>query len=291
MQDAILTPAIFEGVSRIKSVFTLAGERTSTDLLGNNMSTVRTVVLDGLKLVGIPEEQIENMTDIEIQRTLQRRDDLNDYIGLDTSVYAMASPKPVAGADHVFLSRKNIADLQLDSPNRICADIVHLFVAGYASLIAPADCPVIDIVDPNVNGQVSQVHAGWQGILAGAVTKTMEGMIRRGLRPERVLANVHPNATDGFELSGEGLERWLAAFNGDFVTVVDDRSYISMTDAVVAQMQQYGVKEGRIQTSKAYSNDGIDLNSLTDDRFYSHRAKAQKGFNGRNAAVLYLVSD
>lgn len=289
MQDSVLIPAIFEGVSRVRSVFTLVGKRTPKDPIGNNMSVVENVVREGLRLVGVSERSLDQEVAKEVQRAHLRRDDLISYVGLTWLPYVMANPKPVAGADHVDVSGKSILDLQLGSATRICADVAHLIVPGYGSLIAPADCPVIDIVDPNTGGQVVQCHAGWQGILAGAVTKTMTRMIRRGLNPACVLANVHPNATDGFELQGEGLERWQATFGGDFIDVVDGRSYISMTGAVVAQMEEAGVKSDRIQTSSQYSSGGKDLNSLTDDRFYSHRAKAQKGFNGRNAAVLVRV--
>jgi copper oxidase (laccase) domain-containing protein len=288
-QDAILTPAIFEGVKRVKSVFTLVGERVDENPLGNNMSVVDGVVRDGLKLAGVPEDELDIAVTEEIERTYVRRVSIAHSIGFLSDF--VSSPKPVQGIEIVDVNLQTISDLRLNSPTRRSADAAIITAAGFANLIAPADCPVYDIVDPNKFGLVAQGHAGHEGIRNGAPFALLDEMIERGLKPEHALVNIHPNATQGFELKDRALDEWLLVFGGMFLDVVDGRSFIDMTAAVVWQMIQRGIREDRIQTSKTYSDNDKDLNSLTDPQFYSHRAKAQKGFNGRNAAILGLVCE
>ncbi|MDB5184053.1 MAG: copper oxidase, partial [Candidatus Saccharibacteria bacterium] len=287
----VLTPPIFADVKRVRSVFTLVGERTFEEPLGNNMSVVDGVVREGLKLTGVPDQELDSEVQREIQRTHQRRADLNDYIGQGIPPFVVASPKPAAGIGFVDVNGGTMADLQLDSLNRIVADISFVTEPGNGVLMAPADCPLIDIVDPRPGGQVVQIHAGWQGLRLRVVRKGMALARERGLDMANALVHIHPNATDGFELGGEGLESWIGAFDGDFTTTVNDRSYISMTDAAIGQLEEAGIKPEHIQTSSAYSPDGKDFNSLIDNRFFSHRAKGEKGFGGRNAGVLVRVSD
>jgi|GEM_PF-6004970 copper oxidase (laccase) domain-containing protein len=290
LYDATLIPAIFEDVPRVRSVFTLVGERTISDPLGNNMSVAEEVVREGLKLVGVSNKDIEEAVIVEMTRAARRRIHLANSVGVN-SIMEVSCPRPVQGANVVEVNDATIHDLLVISPARKRADAAIIARPGYANLIAPADCPVFDIVDPNAYGNVAQGHAGWQGILAGMVRAIVTEMIHRGTKMTNVLVNIHPNATEAFELQGEGLERWLATFGGDFVRVINERSYISMTDAVIAQLEEFGVRRERIQTSSAYSADGQDLNTLTDDRFYSHRMRVQKGVTGRNAAILVRVNN
>jgi copper oxidase (laccase) domain-containing protein len=290
-ENLTLTPPIFEGVDRVKSVVTLVGERTAEQLLGNNMTIVPGNVRDGLKLVGVHEDDLEEAVALEVVEAAARRARLIESMGLGSLRDVVACPSPAHGANFVDVNASTMPKLRVDSPDRAKADIAFITQPGHANLLAFADCLVIDIVDPNAGGQVAQVHAGHEGEMNDVVVITMKELEKRGMNPAHALVNIHPNATEGFELRGEKLEAWKAKF-ADFVTEgADGKSYIDMTGAAVAQLEEAGILEGRIQTSKAYSTDGKDLNTLTDDRFYSHRAKGQKGFNGRNAAVLARVKD
>lgn len=290
-QELYLSPAIFEGVDRVRSAFSLRGVLTRDEPLGNNMCVVESVVREGMTLAHVDESKVDAMVATEVRWAHERRSLLAHALGV--SMRNVACPKPVHGRDVAIVSNATIPNLRLDCPTRSSADIAVITTDGYASLIASADCPIIDIVDPNKYGAVAQVHAGWQGILAGSVVAVMEHLVMRGTNPADLLINIQPNATEGFELGGEGLDSWVAAFGGEFTRFEGGKSYIDMTAAVIAQLCEFAVKDGRIQTSSAYNAEGDyhDLNTLDDDRFYSHRTRAHKGYTGRNAALLVRVGD
>lgn len=289
---AVLRPPIFDDVAHVRSGFSLAGERTAERPLGNNMSVSPAVIREGLTLVTggqIEEGELDRMVAQELDAAKQRHEEFVRQFGVG-ALKGVAYPRAVAGAASIDVESRTMHRLLLGGEDRIEAD-ASMIEAGYGSVFTPADCPVIDMVDPNRGGVVAQVHAGWQGIVAGMIPATVRTLKERGLNPARLLVNIHPNATDGFELKRQGLENWRAAGLGEFVTEANDTTYISMTDAVKAQLQLDGVQEARIATSGVYSQDKQDLNTLTDQQFYSHRNRKIAGVTGRNAAFLARIGE
>lgn len=288
----VLQPPIFDGVERVRSGFSLAGERTADRPLGNNMSISPVVVREGLTLATgeQPGDDLDRMVAQELEAAKRRHKVFVRQFGIG-ALNGVAYPKAEAGVKSVEVGFTAMPSLAIEAEDRMQADASIIVEDGYASVFNPADCPVVDIVDPNKGGVVAQVHAGWQGIVAGIVPRAMATLKDRGLNPAHALVNIHPNATDGFELQRKGLENWRAADLGEFVTEKDNTTYISMTDAVKAQLQVEGVREGRIATSRVYSVDGRDLNTLVDARFYSHRNRKVAGVAGRNAAFLARIGE
>jgi hypothetical protein len=75
------------------------------------------------------------------------------------------------------------------SPPFADGDAVLTSNPGHAVSVRIADCGPVLLADPAA-GLVAAVHAGWRGVCAGIVARTVERLCARGARPERMLAAI-----------------------------------------------------------------------------------------------------
>lgn len=185
---------------------------------------------------------------------------------------------PVHGTDLLDLDLHMAhAEMAIPFAERPYADAAVVRKLGRASCIAPADCLVVNVVDPE-SETLLQMHAGYVGLQNRIVGKTFQ-RLRAEVNPRRSLAYVSPHAQKGFvinqinnglvdrfEQSPELAPYLVRRSNGDVE--------LDMTSSLVQQLEEAGVRPENIQVSQD--------NSLTDPTLYSQSDFLTRSINGRN---------
>jgi YfiH family protein len=145
--------------------------------------------------------------------------------------------------------------------------------------IRVADC--VPILLAGEDGRaVAAVHAGWRGVVAGVVPRTIAEMRARfGIDPQRTLAAIGPCIRDAhFEVGPEvAAEFRRVDLAGAVVEAAYPKPHIDLVGAVTQQLHRAGIDATRIdQTDRCTYRDA--------DEFFSHRRG--KGVTGRMAAVI-----
>lgn len=146
--------------------------------------------------------------------------------------------------------------------------------AGAVLSVRGADCPVVALVSPE--GVIGVAHAGWRGLVAGVLERTVEVMRDRGATG--VTGYLGPCITAGrYEFGEADLD--LAA--GRLGTSVRGRTEwgtpaLDLVAGVTAALHRCGVP--------------VDLSAhrctAADPGYFSHRARREQG---RHAAVVWLA--
>jgi YfiH family protein len=145
-------------------------------------------------------------------------------------------------------------------------------------VIRVADCVPILIAD-GAGRVVAAVHAGWRGVVAGVVTRTVEEMRGRfGVEPAGLTAAIGPCIGRlKFEVGAEVAE---AFYRRGLAAAVSERApgiYIDLSLAVRMQLEGAGLRTDQIDTTErcTYSDAA---------EFFSYRRDAGK--TGRLGAVI-----
>lgn len=157
------------------------------------------------------------------------------------------------------------------------ADALWTDQAGVAVGVRTADCLPVLIEDPR--GRVAAVHAGWRGVLAEIVARTLEQLVERGAQVSELKVAIGPCIQRCcFEVDGDLPARFQAAF-GDGVLVLSKESakpHLDLPFAVKQTLARLGVPEGHM----------VALPQCTrcDERFFSHRR--EHGITGRHLSFI-----
>ena len=157
-------------------------------------------------------------------------------------------------------------------------DAIIVAHSGPIASVRVADCcPILLACEDG--SAVAAVHAGWRGVVAGAVTAALREL--RAARPNvPVLAAIGPCiGMDAFELGAEVLNCFDVIFKSAAVTRWADekKGYVDLRRAIWLELIASGVPEDKIDTT--------DRCTFRDaDEFYSHRR--DKGITGRMAALI-----
>lgn len=150
--------------------------------------------------------------------------------------------------------------------------------------VRTADC--VPILLSSGDGQaVAVVHAGWRGVIAGIVPKSVRRLAE--LCPpgsaENFLAAIGPCiGPDAFEVGPEVLSAFRQAF-GDAAPIIPGRAgeegkgWVDLAAAVRTQLIESGLLTDRIDRSDRCT-------SRDAEEFFSHRR--DRGLSGRMAAVI-----
>ncbi|MEE4299807.1 MAG: peptidoglycan editing factor PgeF [Pseudomonadales bacterium] len=163
------------------------------------------------------------------------------------------------------------------------ADAAVTRSAGVALAILAADCLPVLFADRE-GTCIAAAHAGWRGLVAGVLERTLEAM---GLAPSEVLVWLGPAiGQDAFEVGPEVRAAILDSATGSAEPAAleralrrgrDDRWHVDLPGVAAARLRARGV--GRVEHS------GID--SWADaGRFFSHRR--DQGNSGRQATLVWL---
>lgn len=141
---------------------------------------------------------------------------------------------------------------------------------GLMLCISAADCAAVLLADAAA-GVVAACHAGWRGVVAGIVPRTVAAMQTLGAAPARSRTYISPCISlDHFEVGPEV----AAQFDPAFVHRLPGgaKPHVDLKAAVAAQLEAAGVAPESIEVSP-------HCTYAETDTFFSHRA--EDGQTGR----------
>lgn len=152
-------------------------------------------------------------------------------------------------------------------------DALVTTTAGAVLSVRGADCPVVGFISDE--GVIGVAHAGWRGLVAGVLERTVESM--RALGAERLHAHLGPCISAArYEFGAADLDR-VAARLGDGV-----RGRTEAGAAALDLVAGVGAALARV---------GVELDrsghrcTASDPALYSYRARAEAG---RHCAAVWL---
>jgi len=145
----------------------------------------------------------------------------------------------VHGADIVEISDELVSrDIQ-----SVPADALIGTEPQYACGVRTADCVPLLVADPS-RGYVAAIHAGWRGIVAGVVPRTIARLVELGSRAQQLLVAIGPHIrVSAFEVSDEvadALTR-VAALRSIVSRPSGGRPHVDLAACVAEQLRQMGV--------------------------------------------------
>ena len=147
--------------------------------------------------------------------------------------------------------------------------------------VRTADC--VPVLLASIDGRfVAAVHAGWRGVVAGAVTTAARAMMQTYAldSPASLVAAIGPSiGFDAFEVGSEVLAEFHRVF-GDHAQmreVPGGKGFVDLRRAISIELQRLGVPANQIDTT--------DRCTFTHaNEFFSHRR--ENGVTGRMASVI-----
>ena len=130
---------------------------------------------------------------------------------------------------------------------------------------------------------VAAVHAGWRGVISGAVPAALAAAGGAAV-PATAVAAIGPCiGGDAFEVGPEVVAEFVRAFGDDapIVRRVGDRGHVDLRQAVRLQLVAAGMSPDRIDTTDRCTHRDAG-------EFFSHRR--DNGVTGRMAAVIAPVA-
>ena len=153
-------------------------------------------------------------------------------------------------------------------------------VPGVPLLMCFGDCTPVLFFDP-VRRAIGVAHAGWRGVVAGAVPSTVGAMVEHlGCNPADLWAGIGPTIGPCcYEVGPEVVSAVRAACppGSDLVRRVDGRTHLDLAGAVRVQLRACGV--GQIEEANLCTACHVD-------EFFSHRA--ENGHTGRFGVMMGL---
>lgn len=161
------------------------------------------------------------------------------------------------------------------------ADAVWTQTPGTAVGVRTADCVPILLQDVR-SGRVAAVHAGWRGVVAEIVARTLELWVARGTNLGDVRAAIGPAIQRCcFEVDGDLPARFAAGFGDEVVVPVQGKvkRHLDLPRAVGLTLARAGVAASHVVT--------LPHCTVCDARFFSHRR--DRGVTGRHLSFITCV--
>jgi len=171
----------------------------------------------------------------------------------------------------------DVADLDVLGESQVpVADAAVASKPGRVGVVLTADCMPLFLAD-EAGGRVAVTHAGWRGMAAGVIERTVEAM---GSQPSGVVAWMGPAiGPAAFEVGPEVREAFVAADPDAGDAFRSHRPGKFMADL-------YGLARRRLARAGVTRVHGGGLCTYTDpQRFFSYR-RAQK--SGRMGAFIWI---
>jgi YfiH family protein len=162
------------------------------------------------------------------------------------------------------------------------ADAIVTDDAAHVASVRVADC--VPILLATADGRaVAAVHAGWRGVIAGAVTAALKTMTHGDGAADCVAAVGPCIGGDAFEVGPEVVEEFFRVFGDEapLVRRVGRKGYIDLRSAVRLQLLRAGLPPGHVDVSDRCTHRDAD-------EFFSHRR--DNGVTGRMAAIISPVA-
>jgi YfiH family protein len=153
--------------------------------------------------------------------------------------------------------------------------------SDFALAVGTADCMGVLAWDAAGSG-VAAVHAGWRGMVAGAVKVALEALLRHGVPPDRLRVALGPRIGPCcFVVGPEVAERFPAEARRE----ADGRVTLDLERAARLQLAAQGVLDSAVFDA----GDVLPARACTScggERFFSHRR--DRGVTGRAWALVAL---
>jgi YfiH family protein len=159
------------------------------------------------------------------------------------------------------------------------ADVVASAWRGAAPCVRTADCVPL-LLACTATGMVAAVHAGWRGVVAGAVRAAVAALTARGARAEDLAAAIGPSISAAEYEVGEEVARAfeVAGLEAHVLRRASwPRPHVDCAGAVRAQLRAVGVPGNRIEG-------GGLCTARMPREFFSYRRDGAR--SGRMAAVI-----
>jgi polyphenol oxidase len=159
-------------------------------------------------------------------------------------------------------------------------DALVCALPGAAIGVRVADCAAILVAHPQ-SGAVAAVHAGWRGVVEGAIGAALSALCHDAeARPEQLLAAVFPHiGVDAFEL-GEDVAQQIAASATEDALVIQrgpGKPHADLGRAIVVQLARAGLAAENIERLPGCT-------FREPERFFSYRRDGAA--SGRHLAVI-----
>lgn len=161
----------------------------------------------------------------------------------------------------------------------VSADALLSSDPGLAVMVLVADCVPILLAD-SAAGVVASVHAGRRGMVGGVVAAAVAAMSARGASVGAIRAVVGPAICGScYEVPSELRDEVEAAVPGTASTTSWATPALDLHSGIAAQLDAAGVR----------TVERLNICTLEDARFFSHRAVAHGRPPGRFAGLVRLL--
>ena len=160
------------------------------------------------------------------------------------------------------------------------ADAAWTSAPGATLAVRTADCVPIALygADAGGRGVVAAVHAGWRGLLGGIVPAALAELSRHGVRRPRAVVGPH-------------ICPLHYEFGADQLTAVADvlgPSVSSTTQSGAPALDLGAATRLALRRSGAVIDSEAGRCTATDERYFSHRARAE---SGRSALLVCIEAE
>lgn len=154
--------------------------------------------------------------------------------------------------------------------SRPLADAIVTRSEGLAIGATAADCGPILLVDPSAR-VIGAAHAGWKGALTGILESTVDAMEKLGAERGGIVAAIGPLIRQqSYEVGGEFVERFIEA------DAENALFFIPSTREDHAMFDLAGFIRMRLENAGVLMIDDINLDTYSDERFYSYRRSVHR---------------
>ena len=199
--------------------------------------------------------------------------------------YTVVQPHQTHSTNVAYVDRPDLTREYLEGGDALVTDLTDVAIG-----VRTADCIPVLLYDP-VNRAIGAAHSGWRGTVNMIVKKTVLEMCHLfGTRPEDIRAVIGPGiGYDSFQVgddvalvfkeSGFPIDRVWSFRGARKEGTMEGGHHIDLKECVRYSLTECGVPEKNITVS--------DIDTYTDDRFYSAR---REGIScGRNINAIMLI--
>jgi len=161
-----------------------------------------------------------------------------------------------------------------------CADAAWTSVPRATLAVRTADCVPIALygTDGADCAAVAAIHAGWRGLLDGVIAATLAELGRHGIRHTRAIVGPHIGPLQ-YEFGADQLETASAALGPSVSSTTHwGTPSLDLGEATRLELRRHG----------AVIDSEIGRCTASDERYFSHRARAEQG---RTAVLVGLETE
>lgn len=179
-------------------------------------------------------------------------------------------------SDHVKSVTEKDKGILLANTDGILTDEKNVFLFG-----GFADCVPLLFYDPKTE-LIGIAHSGWKGTLSGIAEKMVVQMIEHGANAKDILVGIGPSIRDCcYMVEQDRSDMFTKTFiqpKETYITKRDEKTFLSLQNLIVAQLQTVGVPLKHIENSGICTYDS--------QQFFSYRRLKNKNDLQTFAALI-----